>query len=103
MVNAMDSMDQGGDLHITDAWNKESYRITFKDTGVGMDEETQLRIFDPFFTTKEVGKGTGLGLSVVYNILQNHQATIDVTSSPGSGTTISVAFPVLEQKPDDSV
>ena len=46
--------------------------ISVKDTGMGMDKETQRRIFQPFFTTKEVGKGTGLGLSIVYGIIKQH-------------------------------
>ncbi len=45
-------------------------RLTFSDTGDGMDEETMSHIFEPFFTTKEEGKGTGLGLSTVYGIIK---------------------------------
>jgi signal transduction histidine kinase len=66
--------------------------VRFSDTGVGMPPEILSRIFDPFYTTKEV-KGTGLGLSVVHKILENHGASIRVTSSPGTGTGFTMMFP----------
>jgi two-component system cell cycle sensor histidine kinase/response regulator CckA len=73
-------------------------RIT--DTGSGMDEATRLRIFEPFFTTKPMGKGTGLGMPVVYGLVQSHSGSIDVQSSPGHGTSISLYFPVSVMAPE---
>ena len=68
-------------------------RITFSDTGGGMDEATKRRIFEPFFTTKLPGEGTGLGLSVVHGIMQAHDGVIVTHSEPGRGSRFELYFP----------
>lgn len=68
--------------------------IDVEDNGRGIAPEVLPRIFDPFYTTKEVGKGTGLGLSIAYKIVSQHGGRIDVRSTPGEGTTVTVILPV---------
>jgi two-component system, cell cycle sensor histidine kinase and response regulator CckA len=86
-----------GDLlieHFPNAKESRYVRIRVSDTGSGMDEATKERIFEPFFTTKPQGKGTGLGLAVVYGVVNGHQGFVDVQSARGTGTAISLYFPV---------
>ncbi len=73
--------------------------IRVSDNGEGMSPELVARIFDPFFTTKGEGKGVGLGLAVVYGIVEAHHGTIDVESSVGKGTTVTVSLPLVEVQP----
>ena len=76
-------------------------RLSVADTGHGMDPETQERIFEPYFTTKPKGEGTGLGLAVVHGIVKRHHGTVQVRSTAGSGTTVNVLLPRLEEPAPD--
>lgn len=72
-------------------------RLQVKDDGTGMEEQVRIKAFEPFFTTKRVGKGTGLGLSMAYGVVANHGGVIEIESTPGQGTTLSLWLPALEE------
>lgn len=94
MVNAAQSIEEKGTIHIKTEAARSFVTITVKDTGSGISPENLNKIFDPFFTTKEIGKGTGLGLHVVYNIINSHNGSIEVASEVGKGTTFTLHLPV---------
>ena len=91
--NAIDAMGKDGTLTVSAQPWKNGVRVSFADTGPGMDQETLRQVFDPFFTTKKVGEGTGLGLAICYTILEKLGGRIDVQSEPGHGTTFNIFLP----------
>ncbi len=106
-VNARDAMPRGGRLEITtrpiagpDDDGSAMVEIAVRDTGVGIDPAIRDRIFEPYFTTKELQKGTGLGLATVHGIVEQSGGAIDVVSRPGKGSTFTVRFPQVEDRPD---
>ncbi|MGE0424177.1 MAG: PAS domain S-box protein [Reyranellaceae bacterium] len=68
-------------------------RIRVTDTGCGMTPDVLRRAFEPFFTTKRVGRGSGLGLSMVYGFARQSGGSIDIASSPDTGTTVTLLLP----------
>lgn len=73
-------------------------RLRVKDDGEGIGQEDLQRIFEPFYTRKVMGRsGTGLGLTVVWGTVEDHDGAIDVSSTPGEGTTIDIYLPVSHE------
>jgi len=70
--------------------------ITITDTGIGMTEEVRNRVFEPFFTTKPDGLGSGLGLSMVQGFVEQTGGHIEIDSTVGRGTTITIQLPTIE-------
>jgi len=112
VTNARDAMPSGGTLRLEAApatvseercrawgWGRpgDYVALTVGDSGVGMDAETRRRIFEPFFTTKPVDRGTGLGMAMVYGLVKQHDAYVDVASEPGRGTTVRIYFPTAAE------
>ena len=95
-LNAIQAMPQGGVLDIRAQREGEFIQVAVQDTGVGIPADAIEKIFEPFFTTKEAGEGTGLGLTVSYSIVEKHGGRIEVTSTPGSGSTFFVLIPVAQ-------
>jgi signal transduction histidine kinase/ActR/RegA family two-component response regulator/HAMP domain-containing protein len=92
VFNALDAMPEGGTILLRAHAEASTVVIEVQDTGVGMTPDVRRRIFEPFFTTKGE-QGTGLGLAMVFGIIRHHAGQIDVTSSPGQGTTIRLTLP----------
>jgi signal transduction histidine kinase len=91
LINAIQSMQDGGTIDIKVQEARDTYQIEIEDTGCGISEENVDKIFNPFFTTKE--KGSGLGLSIVRKIIEGHRGTIDIQSREGEGTKVEVQLP----------
>ncbi len=64
-----------------------------EDDGCGIEPAVRERILEPFFTTKDIDTGTGLGLSIAHGIIQKHNGTLEITSTPGQGSCFAVYLP----------
>jgi CheY-like chemotaxis protein len=102
IFNAVDAMPRGGVIEVRTSMPTLSAEggaatrqvwLEVSDTGIGMDEETRRRCLEPFFTTKGE-RGTGLGLAMVYGMAQRHGCALELDSTPGTGTTVRLVFPV---------
>ena len=89
-----DLRDQQGKIIVKLFADKNNIYIEVADNGCGMDADTLKQMFDPFFTTKPVGQGTGMGMAIVYNVLKEHNGTIEVESEVGMGSLIRCVIPI---------
>jgi len=95
VVNALDSMEEGGTLTIGLRPHDGMAEMTFLDTGCGMTAEILENIFEPFFTRSRTGKGTGLGLTLSHRIVTGHGGEIEAKSAgPNQGSTFTVRLPL---------
>ena len=107
-TNAAHAMPEGGPLIIEvaafdpdQAWRTRHpglpagmlARLVVRDHGTGIPAAVVERVFEPFFTTKPAGQGTGLGLSVVHGIVREHGGSIEIDSTVGRGTSVTVVLP----------
>ena len=110
--NSAEAMPEGGKIIIStenrhidtikigyDDIDKGDYAtLTVMDSGIGISPQDIERIFEPFYTKKIMGRsGTGLGMAVVWGSVKDHQGYIDLTSTEGKGTEITLFFPVTRR------
>lgn len=99
LTNAAAAMeDEGGVIEVSSRSDEVSVSVDIKDNGCGIEPDAMARIFEPFFTTRRHAGGSGLGLPLVRTIVERHAGRIDVTSSPGVGSTFSLRLPLYHDE-----
>jgi two-component system NtrC family sensor kinase len=99
LVNSSEAVSENGEIILRTLNNDaQSVTIEIADNGKGIAEENMSHIFEPFFSTKHEASGIGLGLAIVHGIVQSHKGTIEVHSTPGKGTTMSITIPLIKNK-----
>ena len=71
----------------------DSVKLTITDCGYGMDSITLRKAIQPFFSAKEAGRKRGMGLAYAARLIQINKGSLNITSQPGEGTTVSIYLP----------
>ncbi|MBW6512372.1 MAG: cache domain-containing protein [Desulfuromonadaceae bacterium] len=96
ILNAGNAMEGHGLLTIRTSREEQTLLLEVSDTGCGIPAEHLDNIFEPFFTTRE--QGTGLGLAITKQIVDMHHGSIEVSSTPGKGTTFRIRLPLNQEE-----
>jgi PAS domain S-box-containing protein len=101
VANAMNYTPEGGEITVTTVCDDSHVSFSVQDTGIGISADDLERIFDRFFRSDQAKlkgiEGTGLGLSIVKEIIEAHQGTVAVQSTPGDGSCFTVRLPLADQ------
>jgi signal transduction histidine kinase len=104
LKNSIEAMPDGGTVTVRTREERGSEApwavLEVRDTGTGMDPATLAKATDAYFSTK--AKGSGLGLAVVHRIVLQHGGRMEIESSPGAGTSVTLRFPAAAGSADGS-
>ncbi len=92
LVNAVDHAPPGSAIHLRTALRAEAWVCALTNHGPVVPSEVLQKVFQMFFSTKP--GGTGIGLAICQRIIEEHRGTIEMTSSPEAGTTVTVSLPL---------
>lgn len=92
IINAVEAMEEKGKLSVKLSESAVNYQLLITDNGCGISSDNLSRLFEPYFTAKK--NGLGLGLAATMTILQLHNATVEVQSKLGEGTTFNIGIPI---------
>jgi signal transduction histidine kinase len=94
--NAIKFSPRGGDVKINLSANGEKVLVAVEDRGIGITKENLPRIFDRFYHLERSGDdlfgGIGLGLAITRQVIEQHQGSLDVVSTPGKGSTFTLTL-----------
>ncbi|HEV3317359.1 MAG TPA: ATP-binding protein [Candidatus Angelobacter sp.] len=97
VINGVQAMSEGGNLHVAARREGESALIMVRDQGPGIPQDIRDKIFNLYFTTKT--EGSGIGLAMAYRVVQLHNGSLEFDSLEGQGTTFYLRFPVWDGVP----
>jgi len=97
--NSIKFTPEGGEIFIELKNGNGGIGVVFRDTGVGIGEEDLRRVFERFYKAdksrnRDAG-GSGLGLAIVRRVVELHQGSVEIDSSPGEGTVVTVMLPAV--------
>jgi len=98
LSNAIQACVPGeGRVEVTCRSDERNVCIVVRDNGCGMPRDVRDRIFEPYFTTKTETDGTGLGMVITRKVVDEHEGALDIKSSEGAGTTVTIRLPLAQE------
>jgi two-component system sensor histidine kinase/response regulator len=98
IINAVQAASENKGTVTVNCIRKDFYvDVRVEDTGPGMTAAQIGKIFDPYFTTKQGKSGTGLGLYITKKVVEDHNGSIKVDSTPEVGTSFTIRLPLLNK------
>ncbi len=94
LANALQAVGESGEIRVSTGRRGDRVFFRVEDDGCGMAPDVLARVFTPYFTTRQ--DGTGLGLAIVQRIVEDHEGSIEIDSTEGVGTTVTVYLPVRQ-------
>ena len=91
LKNAVDASPKGAEIEVVVERRNGKPVIEIRDRGPGISSQIKAKLFKELVTTKP--SGTGVGLIMVHHIMKEHQGEVEIESSPGQGTVVSLVFP----------
>lgn len=85
---------RGGVIEIGAAAQAGQVLIEVTDHGCGFTDLEKQHAFDPFFSGRQAGRGLGFGLPKIWRIVEHHQGSIEIRSSPSGPTTVKICWPI---------
>ena len=96
LINALQaSAEKKGSVTVSSERKDFYVDVRVQDTGDGITPAQMSKIFDPYFTTKQGKSGTGLGLYITKKVVEDHNGSIKVESTPQVGSTFTIRLPLL--------
>ena len=96
IMNAIQAATEKKGQVVVSCMRKEFYvDVRVQDTGVGIPVAQLQKIFEPYFTTKQSKSGTGLGLYITKKVIDDHNGSIKIDSTPDVGTTLTIRLPLV--------
>ena len=93
LSNAFKFTPDGGIIRVALQRGEGCFRLTVRDSGIGIPQDQQERIFERFYQVNESHAGSGIGLSIVRRIVELHQGTITLRSEPGRFSEFTITLP----------
>lgn len=94
--NAIQAISEDGKIIVRSNMYKDFAIVEIIDNGVGIEKDNINKLVEPFYTTRPPGEGTGLGLTITYNIIKEHNGSIEFESQVNIGTKVIVKLPLYK-------